>query len=381
MTLKRLAWSAVFLFCSTQFAAAQTGAGQIQGVVSDSTGAVIPNAAVSLDNAATGSKLDTTTSSAGAYLFPTLQPGEYKLTISAAGLQRWEGTTTVRAGQQAVVNASLQVAQATEQVTVVGNVTQLLTTNSSTLATVVERQRIEQLPLNGRSIQALLTVTVPGLEGATAQPRVYGLRDSAMEFNQDGVPLDDRNTGNIQARPPGLDTVQEFRVETNGSSAKLDRPASAIMVTRAGTNELHGAAFLTGRNSGFGVARQRQDTFSVPPHLVRNEFGVSAGGPVVLPKIYNGRNKTFIFGAWEELRQRQAASQGSAVWTAAMRQGDFSALTDTAAVRSPSSTPGPSAPAPPIPSLRTPATSSPPPAKAPCRSTSSVWCRFPLIQA
>ena len=150
-----------------------------------------------------------------------------------------------------------------------------------------------------------------------------------MEFNQDGVPLDDRNTGNIQARPPGLDTVQEFRVETNGSSAKLDRPANAIMITRSGTNEFHGAAFETGRNSGFGVARQRQDTFSTPPHLVRNEFGVSAGGPVIIPKLYNGQNRTFIFGAWEELRQRRAASTGSAVWTAAMRQGDFSGLFDS----------------------------------------------------
>src|SRR5262249_28401280 len=108
----------------------------------------------------------------------------------------------------------------------------------------------------------------------------------------------------------------------------LDRPASAIMVTRAGTNELHGAAFLTGRNSGFGVARQRQDTFSKPPHLVRNEFGLSQGAPVVIPKLYNGKNKTFIFGAWEAQRLRSAASTGSAVWTAPMRAGDFSGLFD-----------------------------------------------------
>ncbi|MCU1324753.1 MAG: hypothetical protein JWN34_123 [Bryobacterales bacterium] len=117
-------------------------------------------------------------------------------------------------------------------------------------------------------------------------------------------------------------------METNGSSAKLDRPASAIMVTRSGTNQFHGAAFETGRNSGFGVARQRQDVFTKPPHLVRNEFGVSAGGPVILPKIYNGKNKTFIFGSWEERRERSGASQGSAVWTSAMRQGDFSGLFD-----------------------------------------------------
>ena len=306
---------------------AQTGAAQVQGIVSDASGAVIPNADVVLESPQTGSRFDTKTNGSGVYIFPSLRTGEYKLSVSAPGLERWETQITLRAGQQAEMNATLKVAQSTEQVTVVSEAT-LLTTASSTLATTVERERIEQLPLNGRSIQTLLTITVPGLEGATAQPRVYGLRDSAMEFTQDGVPLDDRNTGNIQARPPGLDTVQEFRVETSNSSAKLDRPASAILTTRSGTNQFHGAAFETGRNSGFGVARQRQDTFSTPPHLVRNEFGVSAGGPIIIPKVYNGKNKTFIFGAWEEQRLRSAASTGSAVWTAAMRQGDFSGLVD-----------------------------------------------------
>src|SRR5207247_3555675 len=199
---------------------------------------------------------------------------------------------------------------------------------SPTLATVVERARIEQLPLNQRNIQTLLQLTVPGLEGSSSQPKVYGLRDSAMEILQDGVNLQDRNTGAIQSRPPGLDTIQEFRVETSVSSAKLDRPASAIMSTRSGTNEVHGSAFLTGRNSGFGVARQRQDFFTKAPHLVRNEFGASLGGPVFLPKLYNGKNRTFIFAAWEELRQRQASTTSSAVWTGAMRQGDFSGLID-----------------------------------------------------
>ena len=307
---------------------AQTGAGQIQGTVTDATGAVIPKAVVVLENTRTGNRLESQTNGAGAYVLPSVQAGDYKLSVSAPGLQKWTGQATLRAGQQEVVDAVLQIAAAVEQVTIVGNVTQLITTNSPTLATTVERARIEQLPLNGRSIQTLVAVTVPGLEGATAQPRVYGLRDSAMEFSQDGVPLDDRNTGSIQARPPGLDTVQEFRVETNGSSAKLDRPANAILITRSGTNEFHGGLFETGRNSGFGVARQRQDTFSTPPHLVRNEFGASAGGPVWLPKLYNGRNRTFIFGAWEDLRLRSAASTGSAVWTPAMRQGDFSGLID-----------------------------------------------------
>jgi hypothetical protein len=184
-------------------------------------------------------------------------------------MQKWQGEVTLQLGQQAVVDPDMKVAAAANEVTVVGDVSPLLTTTSPTLATTVERERSEQLPLNGRAIASLMVSTVPGLEGlntvAPAQPRVFGLRDSAMEYVQDGVPLDDRNTGNLQARPPGLDTVQEIRIETNNSSAKLDRPANAIFSTISGTNALHGAAFETGRNSGFGVARQRQDTFTKAP--------------------------------------------------------------------------------------------------------------------
>jgi hypothetical protein len=308
---------------------AQTGVGQIQGTVNDPTGAVIPKSNVSVENVLTHNRFETVASDVGFFVFPSLPTGTYNLEVSAPGMRKWQGEVLLRLGQQAVVNPTLQVAAAAEQVTVAGDVTPLVTTSSPTLATVVERQRIEQLPLNGRAIQNLLTVTVPGLEGGSAQPRVYGLRDSAMEFVQDGAVIDDRNTGSIQSRPPGLDSVQEFRVETNASSAKLDRPANAILSTRSGTNTIHGSAFLTGRNSGFGVARRREDTFSTAPHLVRNEFGLSLGGPVVLPKLYNGTNRTFIFGAWEEVRNRSAATTGSAVWTEAMRRGDFSALSDS----------------------------------------------------
>jgi hypothetical protein len=333
MTSKTLYFTCVLLFALATFLPAQTGVGQIQGVVRDPSGAVIPGASVSLEHVQTANHFQTTSSAQGAYVFPSLQVGSYRLTVMASGMQKWEGEVALQLGQQAVVNADLKVAAAADAITVAGDVTPLLTTTSPTLSTVVERERIEQLPINGRGVQNLMTSTVPGLEGSTVQPRVFGLRDSALEFVQDGVVLDDRNTGNLQSRPPGLDTVQEFRVETNNSSAKLDRPANAILSTIAGTNSLHGAAFETGRNSGFGVARQRQDTFTTAPHLVRNEFGASLGGPVMLPKLYNGKNRTFFFFAWEESRLRQSASTGSAVWTDAMRQGDFSGLFDSSGRR------------------------------------------------
>ena len=307
---------------------AQTGVGQIQGRVADATGAVVPGATVVLENTRTVNRSQTTSTEAGFYVFPSLVPGDYRLTVTAAGMQKWEGTAKLAAGQRGVIDAVLEVGRSAEQITVAGDVTPLLSTTSPTVATIVERARIEQLPLNGRSIQTLLQIAVPGLEGSASQPKVYGLRDSAMDLVQDGVNLQDRNTGSIQSRPPGLDTIQEFRVETAVSSAKLSRPASAIMVTRSGTNELHGSIFETGRNSGFGVARQRQDTFLKAPHLVRNEFGASLGGPVIIPKLYNGKNRTFFFAAWEEFRNRQAATTTSATWTEGMRRGDFSGLID-----------------------------------------------------
>ena len=141
---KRVFLSITLLMLVSVAVYAQTGVAQVQGVATDASGAVIPNAAVTLANTQTGIKFETTTNEAGLFLFPSLQTGEYKLTVSAPGLQKWEGQATLRAGQQAVINAALQVAQATEQVTVVGNVTQLVTTNSPTIATTVERARIER---------------------------------------------------------------------------------------------------------------------------------------------------------------------------------------------------------------------------------------------
>src|SRR5207249_115676 len=160
---------------------AQTGVGQIQGTVSDASGAVVPNAAVVLENIQMNSKSQTTTNEVGFYVFPSLVPADYRLTITVPGMQKWEGKATLVAGQRGVIDATLEIGRSTEQVTVAGDVTPLLSTTSPTVATIVEHARVEQLPLNGRSIQTLLQIAVPGLEGSSSQPKVFGLRDSAMD--------------------------------------------------------------------------------------------------------------------------------------------------------------------------------------------------------
>src|SRR5262249_14783216 len=112
-------------------------------------------------------------------------------------------------------------------------------------------------------------------------------------------------------------------------SAKMNRPGSAILTTRAGTNQIHGSLFETARNSAIGVARAREDFYLKPPHLARNEFGASLGGPVFLPKIYSGKNKTFFFFAYEGYRLRSSTTRSVAMPTTAMRQGDFGGLIDS----------------------------------------------------
>ncbi len=306
---------------------AQTGAAGIQGTVKDSTGAIIPGAKVTITHTLTSRQYDTLSTEVGFYLFPSVQTGPYQIMVEAAGMESWRGTLTLQAGQKAEVNPSLRVGSTVTEVTVAGNVTPLVTTTAPTLATVVERQRIEQLPVNGRLIQNLLYMTTPGFESGSV-PRLFGLR-FAVELTQDGAILMNRQWQAIPNRPPGLDTIDEFRSETSNSSAKMNRPGTVILTTRAGTNEVHGSIFETARNSGIGVARAREDFYLKPPHLVRNEFGASLGAPIWIPKVYNGRNRTFFFASHEVYRLRQASTRSVTMPTESMRQGDFRGLIDT----------------------------------------------------
>ncbi|MCC6589207.1 MAG: carboxypeptidase regulatory-like domain-containing protein [Bryobacterales bacterium] len=310
---------------------AQSGTGAVQGTVKDATGAVIPKAKVTVVHTATARQFNTETNEVGFFLLPAMQSGAYQVTIEFAGMETWKGELTLVSGQSAMLDPVLKAGTTATSITVAGDVTPLVTTTNATVATVLERQRIEQLPLNGRFITNLIYMATPGVESGSV-PRVYGLR-YATELLQDGAVLENREWQSLPARPPGIDTIGEFRAETNNSSAKFNRPGTFMLTTKSGTNEVHGSIFETHRNSGFGVARARQDTFLKPPHLVRNEFGASVGAPVFIPKLYNGRNRTFFFFAYEGYQLRQASTRQINVPTQAMRSGDFSGLIDSAGRR------------------------------------------------
>ncbi|MFN7937348.1 MAG: carboxypeptidase-like regulatory domain-containing protein [Bryobacteraceae bacterium] len=321
----------VFLLATLPAALAQTGVGKIQGTVKDASSAVVPGANVTAIHTLTAREYRTTTSEIGFYVIPSLQPGPYRVRIESAGMEPFTGEFVLQSGQTAVVDASLTVGSTATEVVVKADAAPLVTTTAATLANVTDRARLDQLPISGRMFQSLVAQTTPGIDGASQAPRVWGLR-WGVEFLQDGAVMANRDTGELSGRPPGMDTIEEFRVETNNSSAKLNRPGTVMVTTRGGTNLFHGSLLEIARNNnlGFGVARQRQDRWTRPPHLVRNEFGGSAGGPVYLPKLYNGKNRTFFFYSYEAFRSLTGTTRDTAVPTAAMREGDFSGLVNAA---------------------------------------------------
>jgi hypothetical protein len=281
---------------------AQTGLGTVTGTTRDANNAVIRDANVNLTHTATSITRKAITNEDGVYYFGSVPIGAYVLVIDAPGFKKWVSKLSVQVGEQVTLDAVLVVGSPQETVTVT-DVAPLVQTESAEVADIKDYQRIRQLPLNGRNISALFDLT-PGIEGG-GNARVNGLKVGSLEITIDGVSMVDRFGGGIARVQPGLDTVQEFRAETLGSDARYSRPATVILATRSGTNEFHGSAFETHRNNSAGLlARRRENPVGFkPPQLVRNEFGISAGGPLWLPKSvfgplgHDGRNKTFWFKA------------------------------------------------------------------------------------
>lgn len=306
---------------------AQSGAGSIQGTVTDSSGAVIPGALIQVLNQATSVTIKTTSNNVGFYQVPGLFTGNYVITITAPNMKTYKTSLQLLVAQNAVINAALALGQVTEQMQVSASTVQLTTTDSGTISSTLENQRINQLPMNGRNVLTLTGMTTPGLEGGGT--RANGLMGEAMEYVADGAPLTNRQFGGMMqgVSTPDPDAVQEVQVSTTNNSAQYTEPGTAIITTKSGTNHVHGAVFWTARNNAIGIAKARQDPSDlVAPKYIRNEIGGSVGGPIVLPFLYNGKDKSFFFVAYERYSVASASNQLFSVPTQAMRNGDFSAL-------------------------------------------------------
>ena len=310
-------------------AIAQTGAGTVSGEVRDTSEGLVSGAKVTVTNSETGISRQVMTSQEGLYSFPALPIGPYRLTVEKEGFDTWAGTLTLYVGQSATVNAVLRPGSVNSVVEVTGAATPIETT-SGVIGDVRESSQIRDLPLNGRDVGLLFGLTA-GVESGSGGARVNGMKVGSLDINLDGVTQLDRFGGGIVRVRPGIETVEEFRVETVGSDASFAEPATVIMATRSGTNQLHGAVYEYNRdNTVVAPTRLRSDPLNVQvPLLIRNEFGGYVGGPVVIPHLYHGRDKTFWLFDYEGLREhRRSEPFYPFVPTAAMWNGDLSNAVD-----------------------------------------------------
>src|SRR2546428_180898 len=327
------------LSLSPSEAFAQTGAGTVTGTLRDTTQAPVPGAEVTITNTETNVSTKTQANEVGVYYLGALPRGPYRLAVERKGFKKWEGTLQLPTGQTVVVDAVLALVDVQTVVEVTG-AAPIVSSQSIEVAGVKDFERIRQLPLNGRSIGALFTLT-PGVEGNAGGARVNGLKVGSMTITMDALSIVDGLGGGIARVSPGLDTVEEFRIETAGSEARYSRPPDVTLATRSGTNAFHGSVFETHRNNSGGLrVRRREDQADPvtgkfnPDQLIRNEYGASAGGPFYIPGVYNGRNKSFWFAAFEGSRDIERSlnsndENGQRVPTQAMWDGDFSNATDT----------------------------------------------------
>jgi hypothetical protein len=317
-------------------ATAQKDSGSIVGVVKDASGAVVPGARVTVTDVDRGTEVVTRTDAQGEYTASPLKVGQYRVTIEKAGFKKTlAGPVTVDVQGRPAVDVTLQVGSISESMTIT-TVNPQLETETSDLGQVVDSQRINALPLNGRNYAqlALLGAGVAPAEPGSRVETTYGFsaggaRALQNNFLLDGVDnnanLGDVLNGAAYVVQPAVDAIAEFKVETNSYSAEFGRGNGAILdaVIKSGTNQLHGDLWEFLRNEKVD-ATNRFDQFGQQPYK-QNQFGFTLGGPIV-------KNKVFFFGDYEGLRIRQGLPQLATVPTQAEIGGDFSAfLTSTPA--------------------------------------------------
>lgn len=325
MTKYRLLQLALVVWALPFAAGAQTTTATIGGVVRDESGATIAETKITALNVLTSFTRTSTTDETGGYLITNLPIGDYAVTAEKDGFQRYTQTgITLVVGQNARVDLVLQIGSITEDVSVTFDVPDV-DTRSATVGEVVDRIRIQELPLNGRNTMELAAV-VPGVISVSApavvtnarsgpQLVVAGGRDTSNEYRFDGTSHKNL-TQNTALNLPAPDALQEFRVVTSNASAEYGRytGGTVIAVTRAGTNEFHGTAWDYFRNDTLNGTNYFATT---KPDLNQNQYGFTLGGPVL-------RNRSFFFGSYQGVRVKQTRLFATATPpTAEMRAGVF----------------------------------------------------------
>ena len=330
------------------------GLGRINGTVTDTTGAAVSSAQITVTNTGTQQTVTTTSDGAGVYSFPSLAPADYKLTVTAKGFATYtESNARLQADQALTVDVAMKVGSATEVVTVTTELPQIDTT-TGTLSQVIDQQRVNDLPLNGRNA-ATMTQLVPGVvvapslnidQGSTktfpvvAAVTINGTRANQVNYMLDGGNNVDEYT-NVNAPFPFPDVLQEFSVQTSNYNAEYGQNAGGVVniITRGGTNAFHGDAFEYVRNRVFNAANYFSYVNGVKTRdfLKRNQFGGTINGPIRIPHLYDGRDKSFFsFGVQSTVYRNNSVGGTATLPTPAQLAGTFTGLTASDKILNPS---------------------------------------------
>lgn len=311
--------------------AAQKFTGTIRGLVTDNTGAVVPNAQVSVRNDATGDVRDVQTNQSGEYVATELNPGTYTVSVKQANFKEYVSKGVVlNVSSDAVVNAQLAVGNVNEQITVEAGAVEVETATGA-VGNVIEGNEVQQLPLNGRSF-AQLTQLMPGVSPASNfDTKNKGLQ-AGVDFSVNGnnttgniVLVDGVNNNDIGSNRtilvyPSIDAIQEFKILRNSYGPEYGQAMGAIisLVTRSGSNSLHGGAFYDGRNDKLNATDYFNSLNGIKKDVLRrNDWGYNIGGPIV-------KDRLFFFWSQEWNHEQRGAARSGDVPTALEKQGDFS---------------------------------------------------------
>ena len=307
----------------------------LRGTVQDATGATVAAATVEATNSATGVSVRTQSDASGRFTFASLAPGgPYKVSVKAAGFKAEDRSGINLAVNQVVdITIPLQIGEASQKVEVNADASQL-ETDTAAMGQVIDNRSVDNLPLNQRNVYSLMFL-VPGVTGSVTYQynslnfSVNGGRPGTTNVLVDGIPASPPLIVPIGgfAVFPSVDAVQEFKVETNAYSAEFGRSGSGIVnvILKSGTNQFHGSAYDFVRNSALDANTYFANQNGTPlPSFKRNQFGGSLNGPVWIPKLYNGKDKTFFLFSYEGLRQGTQSEVTTTVPTALQRTGDFS---------------------------------------------------------
>ncbi|HET8548062.1 MAG TPA: carboxypeptidase regulatory-like domain-containing protein, partial [Bryobacteraceae bacterium] len=326
--------------------------GSIVGVVTDPSRAALTGAVVEIRSLTTNVKREVTTLANGEYNSLPLQPGRYAVTVRQPGFREQSAEVTLGVGQRMQLDFGLELGAVTEKVNVTASAT-VIETASSDIGQVRAATEIVDLPLNTRNFTQLVQLApgvLTGVGGAsgllgytsgrgTNGAVINGAPVEDVTYLIDGINSVDTDAGVLIFFPP-VDSIYEFKVQTSSAPAAYGGGQGIINVTyKSGTNELHGTAYEFLRNS----ALDAKNFFDAPdkpiPPFKLNQFGFNLGGPVVVPKLFNGRDRLFFFGDYEGKRARQAQTFLSSVPIAPFRRGDFSALLPRTVIMDPRTNP------------------------------------------